>query len=74
MTSDPVKFFQQTVLFVVEYFHSEESPCSFPSAERKAETLWVCPWQSSNQVSQEHLPQALQAVSDNRDPPASSLD
>lgn len=28
MTSDPAKFFQQTVKLVVQYFHSEESPCS----------------------------------------------
>lgn len=41
MTSGPAKFFQQTVLLLVQCFHREESPCSFPSAERKAGTLWV---------------------------------
>lgn len=41
MTSGQAKFFQQTVLLVVQYFHSEEAPCSFPSVQRKAGPLYV---------------------------------
>lgn len=73
MTSCPAQLFQQTVLLIMQYFHSEGAPSSFPSAERKAGTLYVFIFQqSSSWVSKGHLLQAVQAVYDRNDSPAFS--